>query len=120
MLLFSTTYRSNQYSGELFQNETKCLWKRPKPILPKHLRTVWTLRRGSGPDRRCLYDLLFEVKGNELSLVGMAENRTGEKPPQENPSAAEGKSRRQRECTHDDAENNNVHQQVRDVVFLIE
>src|SRR5579863_6247807 len=120
MLLFSTTYRSNQYSVELFQNETKGLRKRPKPILPKHLRAVWTLCRGSGPDRRCLYDLIFKVQGNELGLVGMAENRTGEKPPQENASAAKGKSRGQRERAHDDAQNNNVHEQVGDVVFLIE
>src|ERR1022692_2283280 len=60
------------------------------------------------------------MKRNELGLVGSPESRSGEIASQQDASAAEGDSGGQRYCTHDDAQKNNVDQQIGNVVLLVE
>src|ERR1039458_761281 len=120
MYLFSTTYGINQHVPKLFQFETKGEQNAPKPIFLKHLRAVGAFRRDPRAGRGPFRDRLGQVKRNELGLVGAAKTRTGEKPPQQNASAAEGDSRRQKYRTHDDAQKNDVDQKVSNVVLLVE
>src|SRR5580698_4065377 len=119
MSLVSVTYITNQQSAKLFQLETKAHRNSPKPIFLRHLRTVRGLRRSRRASRGSWFRLT-QLKRNELGLVGTTEHRTGEKPPQKNASAAKGDSSSQRYRSHDDAEKNDVDQQIGDVVFLVE
>jgi len=70
--------------------------------------------------RRAARSWLSQVQRNELSLFGATENRTRKIAPQQHARAAEGNSRRQRYCAHDDAEKNDIDQQVGNIVFLVE
>src|SRR5882757_6863309 len=63
---------------------------------------------------------ISQVERNEFGLIGSAKNRAREKSSQQNPRATEGHSGRQRESAHDDAQDNDVHQQVRNIVLLVE
>src|SRR5580698_11248197 len=119
MSLVSIIYRMNQHSVKPFQFETEGHQNARKPIFLRHLGTLGGLRRGRrtspGLRRR-----LSQLKGNELGLVGTTEHGTGEKSPQKNTSPPESDSGSQRNRTHEDAQQNNVDQQVCNVVFLVE
>src|SRR5580693_9749598 len=103
MSLVSIIYRINQHSAKLCQFETTDHGNAPKPIFLRHLRTVGGLRRRWRTSRR-FRRRSPELKGNELSLVGTTEHRTGKKPPQKNASAAKSESCRQRDRSHDNAQ----------------
>src|SRR5580658_358333 len=120
MSLVSATYRINQHAPQLSQFETETHPNGLKPIFLRHLRTLRGVRGWRRLDRGGLTRRPSEVERNELSLIGTAENRTRKIAPQENASAAERYSRRQRYRTHKNAQQNNVDQQVGDVVLLVE
>src|ERR1700733_2998422 len=119
MSLISATYVTNQQSAELFQLETKNHRPTAKPIFLRHSRTVRGLPRSRRASRGGWF-CLSQLKRNELSLVGTTEHLTGKKPPQKNACTAEGNSSSQRYGSHDDAQKDDVDQQVGDVVFLVE
>src|ERR1700681_4503411 len=114
MYLFSTTYIINQHTPRLFQFETTARQNKPKPILLRHLRTIRGVRRRRRPDRGALRRRLSQVQRNELSLFGTAEDRTRKIAPQQHASATKRESRRQRDRAHDNAEQNDVDQQIGD------
>src|SRR5271156_412974 len=104
----------------LFQFETKTEQNNLKANFPRVLRphlTIWWGRTpaGGGSRRR-----IGQIQRNELGLVGTAENWTREIAPQHDASSTEGDSRGQRYRTHDDAQENNVYQQVGNIIFLVE
>src|ERR1700678_1337955 len=84
------------------------------------LRSVWALRRTGWLAWRSLRGSLPEVERNEFVLVGAAKNRAGKVAPQHNASSAEGYSSSQRDGADNNAEKNNVDQQVGDIIFLVE
>src|SRR5579863_5683475 len=120
MSLVSATYRINQHAPQSSQFETERYQNSSNPMFLMHLRTLRGVRGWQRLDRGGLPGRPPEVQRNELCLIGTAENRTRKIAPQENASAAERYSRRQRYRTHENTQQNNVHQQVGDVVLLIE
>src|SRR5271165_3440906 len=120
MSLVSMTYITNQQHAELPQFETKGRSNGRKPIFLRHLRTFGGLRPGRRAGGGTLRRRLSKVERNELGLVSPTENRTGKITPQKHASSAKRNSRRQGDRAHDDAQKNDVHQQVGDVVLLVE
>src|SRR5258708_11571850 len=120
MSLVSMTYRIKQQIPHMFQFETESNQNGPKPIFLRQLRRFRALGTTRRTCRRTSSRSFSQVERNEFSLVGTAKNRAWKKSSQQNPSAAEGNSCGERQPDDDDAQNDDVHQQVGNVVLLVE
>src|SRR5271166_976272 len=120
MSLFSMICVIRQHVGATSQFETKFCHKSRKPMVLSYLGTVRTIRRGRMSACRSPRDRLREVQRNELVLVGTPKNRTREIASQKNTGSSESNACRQRNRADDHAQQNDVNQQIRNVVLLVE
>ena len=104
----------------MFQFETNPRRKGCKPLILRYLRPIQSVFGVWRPSRRGPRCRVSEVQRNELGLVSSTKNPARKISPHQHACATECHSGRQRYGTDDDAQENDVDQQIGNVIFLVE